>query len=176
MKKRAFTLIEMMIAIFIISMLLVMAVPKYERVMLKSRTEEAKSIIQSIIFAQERYKQEMGNFYPTTDGSTISNEEVISQNLKIDLSKSNNFNYFITDLTGTDDGNFTIKAVLRIDNGTCSTTSDTICKQNGTAGIDNWVSQYNRGENRHFIEFRYPNKLRGDFVEGGISYENLYDN
>jgi len=156
MKKRAFTLIEMMIAIFIISMLLVMAVPKYNRVMLKSRTEEAKSIIQSIIFAQERYKQERGTFY--VDGTnTITDENLIETSLKINLSKSNNFDYSIK---GDSNGNFTIKAVLSsyIKNVT-----------------DDWVNQYKGEENKHFLEFRYPNKLTGDFVEGGISYENLYD-
>jgi len=176
-KYKAFTLIEMMIAIFIISMLLVMAVPRYKKLIFKSKTEEAKAIIQSIIFAEERYRQENGYYYPN-DGSAIKNERVISKNLKINLSNSNNFNYFIKDAGGSDN-NITITAVLRANNNLCNDeTISTVCKQIGTSNGDDWLNQYNRsvtGTLKHYIEFQYPTKLTGDYVENGISYEHLHD-
>ncbi len=185
MNKKAFTLIEMMIAVFIMSMLLVVATPIYKKRLLKSRTEEAKVVIQSIIFAEERYKQENGNFFPkyNTDSipanSEVKNEKLIAEALKINLSQSNNFNYTIKDLSGSDDGNFTIRAILRADSWDICTdgmVASTICKQNNTIDEDSWVKEYNRDENKHYLEFRYPNKLTGDYVEGGVSYEHLYDN
>ena len=178
MNKKAFTLIEMMIAVFIMSMLLVVATPIYKKRLLKSRTEEAKVVIQSIIFAEERYKQENGYFYPNDD-SIVKNERVIAKALKINLSQSNNFNYTIEDLSGSDDGNFTIRAILRADSWDICTdgmAASTICKQNNTIDEDSWVKEYNRDKNKHYLEFRYPNKLTGDYVEGGVSYEHLYDN
>lgn len=175
MKKRAFTLIEAMVVMSIIAVLVTIVIPSFQHRILKGHADEAKVVIQSIVFAQERYKQENGNFYPN-DNTIIKNENNISTKLKINLKKSNNFNYTLEKLA---DGNFTIKAILRADSwsecGTSNTASD-ICKQNGTKTVDNWVTQYNRAENKHYIKFRYPDKLSNEFVEGGISYEYLYDN
>lgn len=176
--KKGFTLIELTIVILIMGILTTMAVPTYKRMILKSRSSmEAGGIISSIVNAQERYKIENGVFYPNND-STIKNESSIVKELKIKLSTSNNFNYFIEDLSGVDDGNFTIKVMLRADSWDSCTNStpSTLCKQSGAIDEDDWVKQYNRAEDKHYLEFRYPNKLTGDFVEGGVSYEHLNDN
>jgi len=183
--KKAFTLIELMITISIIAILTSIAIPVYSRVILKMRSDEAKAVIQSIVFAQERYKQENGDFYPksNTDAipsdSTVKNEKSIVKALKINLSKSNNFNYTIEDLSGNEDGNFTIKAILRLPHLNISDictneTIGTLCKQEGTINEESWLSQWNRAETNHFLEFRYPSQLNNDFTEGGVSYENLH--
>ena len=188
----AFTLIELMVAVFILSMLLIVATPTYKKMILKSRTEEAKAIVQAIVFAQERYREENGEYYPNSD--EVKNEAEIAKALKIDLSKSNNFNYFINTKYNTgynglinEDGNFTIKVVLRDNSwGICTNTVLTnICKPNGTINRDSWVEEYNTGEDKHFLLFRYPTILNqtddpstvssDGFIDEGISYEYLYE-
>jgi len=193
--RKGFTLIELMIVLTILSILITMSMPTFNNMLLKSRSEEAKAVIQSIIFAQERYKQENGDFYPKINSTTIPadsevrNERVIAEALKINLSKSNNFIYTIEDLSGTEDGNFTIKAILRDDDwNVCTTdTFSMLCKQDGSIDEDEWLSQYNRAEDKHYLEIRYPTRFSGtvtvggqaveitDFMQGGISYKNLYE-
>ena len=176
--KRGFTLIELMIVLIIIGLLLTIAINPLTKMLFKSRSNEAKAVIQHIVFAEERYKQETGSFFPSS--GVVKNEEEIAKELKIDLSKSNNFNYFIESLTGADSGNFLIKVVLRADDfDDCpnATSSLTICKQPGTIEEDDWVKKYDdRGEDKYYLEFKYPNKLTGDYIEGGVSYEHLYGN
>jgi type II secretory pathway pseudopilin PulG len=181
-----------MVAVSILSMLLIVATPTYRRMILKSRTEEAKTMLQAIIFAQERYRQEYGVYYPK-GGDEVRNEAEIAKNLKISLSNSNNFNYFITTKRDTgygglvnEDGNFTVKVVLRDASwGVCTTSTLTdICKELGTANRESWVSDYNTGENKHFLLFRYPSILNSPndapaisdegYIEGGIYYEYLH--
>jgi len=180
-----------MVAVSIISLLLVVATPSYKRMILKSRAEEAKATIQAIIFAEERYRQEYGHYYP--DGREVKSEGEIEKNLKIRLSQSNNFNYFITTERDTgyggllnEDGNFTIKALLRDEDwDICTTDSeDEICKGSGAISRDGWVNDYDTGEDRHYILFRYPYLINmdsdsatissGGLLEGGVLYEYLY--
>jgi type IV pilus assembly protein PilE len=174
--RRAFTLIELIVAMSIIGILATIAIPIYERMILKSRADEAKAMIQAIVFAQERYKQERGKFYVESDG-VIKNENAISENLKIKLSESNNFNYYIEELNTSQDGNFTVKAILRPTSwGICTdTTISTKCKHTGAENVDSWVLNYNRAEDKHFIKFQYPLKLTGEYIDSGIDYEHLYD-
>ena len=183
MNKKAFTLIEMMIVIAIISALLMASMPIYNKMIFKSRADEAKATIHAIALAQERYFQEIGEYYPPIATGEVTNENVIGDNLKVDLSKSNNFNYFITtdDSNNSLDGNYTIKAMLRSDDWSiCTTTTLTSkCKMSGSANIESWVSNYSNtdraNENKHYLEFRYPTKIDDDYSEGGISYEHLYE-
>ena len=181
MNRKAFTLIELMVTISIIAMLTTIALPVYNRMILKARSDEAKAVIQSIVFAQERFRQENGSFYVDST-NIITNENEIGKNLKINqqLSNSNNFNYSIEGLA---DGNFTIRATLRANGwGICNNNINlqNRCKQNATPVLDNWVTQWNnRGvvNNNiinHSLEFKYPNRLDNEFTEGGISYENLH--
>ena len=173
MNKKAFTLIEMMIVISIISILLMAATPVYDKIIFKSRADEAKSTIQSIALAQQRYHHEIGSYYPSAP-STVKNEQIIAKAIKVNLSNSTNFNYFITKES---DGNYTIKAVLRDNSWStdCDSSESKICKMNGTLSKDDWVDSYNRGEDRHYLLFKYPDKISDDYSEDGVSYEYLYD-
>ncbi len=158
---------------------------------LKSRAEEAKASIQAIVFAEERYRQEYGHYYP--DSGEVKSEGEIEKNLKIRLSHSNNFNYFISTESDTGyaglenvDGSFTVKAILRDGEWDICTTDDEseICKASGAISRDGWVDDYDTGEDRHFLLFRYPYfiNMASDsstissegMIEGGILYEYLY--
>jgi len=194
-KRKAFTLIEMMITISIIALLATIAIPIYDRMILKGRSDEAKAMIQSIVFAEERFRQETGSYYPPT--TEVTDEEEIARELKINLSQSNNFIYSITTATttGTDyenlgnvEGNFTVRATLRKDSWNTCDNGGTICKQNGTIDEDSWVAQYYPVNNpNRYLLLRYPARLTGnidikgvtvpieDFMEGGISYARLHE-
>lgn len=145
---------------------------------LKARADEAKTTIQALAFAQERYHQERGKYY--VNGTTaIVNEQMIHENLKVDLSKSNNFIYSIEEGTTTN-YSYIIKATLRDDDwDTCgSTTSDSfLCKQNDSQDRESWVNAYSDtiSEDNHYLEFTYPELIDNDYSEEGISYENLYE-
>ncbi|MEA2018214.1 MAG: prepilin-type N-terminal cleavage/methylation domain-containing protein [Campylobacterota bacterium] len=175
MNKKAFTLIELMVVVSIIGILLTLAIPTYNKQILKGRADEAKSMIQAIAFAQERYKQERGDYYPPiTATETIKNEALIYDELKIDLSKSNNFNYFLVRVSG--DENYEIKAILRVDNSICADkTKSTRCKNDDSTDADSWVDAYtDKAENKYYLSFKYPQKIDDDYSVGGVSYEYLY--
>jgi prepilin-type N-terminal cleavage/methylation domain-containing protein len=192
MNKKAFTLIELMITISIIAMLATIALPIYDRMILKARSDEAKAVIQSIVFAQERFRQENGRYYPSN--TEVTDEELIHNKLRINLSESNNFIYSIStavagyDSFGNVDGNFTVKATLRRANRDICNNGGAICKQNGTIDEDAWVAQFYPANNPdRFLLLRYPTRLSGnividgstmeveDFMEGGISYARLHE-
>jgi Tfp pilus assembly protein PilE len=181
--KSSFTLIELLVTIAIITTLLTMAVPIYDKKILKGRFDEAKVTIQAIALAQERYKLETGAYYSFESGTDVKNEDIISSTLRVDLTKSNNFVYH---LIGVDDINdqqqYLIKAILRDKswNTDCSTTDKTeICKQKNTIDEEEWVENYSTGEDKHYIRFRYPTSIKDDEsgvtqVENGIDYTNIY--
>jgi prepilin-type N-terminal cleavage/methylation domain-containing protein len=199
MNRKAFTLIELMVTISIIAILTTIAIPIFDRMILKARSDEAKTVIESIVFAQERYKQETGAYYPPNREEL--NEENIVEALKINLSQSNNFIYSITTSTttgteydnlGNEDGNFTVRATLRKASwDVCGTNSSstTVCKENGTIDEEGWVEQYysTASSPNRFLLLRYPARLKGninvdsstvavtDFMEGGISYARLHE-
>ena len=165
-----------MVVLTIITLLLTVAMPIYDRQVLKARADEAKLTIQMITFAQERYFQENGEYYPD-DTSTIVNENNIHTNLRIDLKKSNNFIYSIT---GGNGSSYSIKAILKGDSTTwpnCNRTqTDTNrCKQFETPIVATWTSKYKQGLDNHYLSFNFPILISNDFTENGISYAHLYD-
>jgi prepilin-type N-terminal cleavage/methylation domain-containing protein len=178
--KKGFTLIELLVVMAIVSILLTIAVPRYSDYILKVRAEEAKSMIMSLSLAQERYHQEIGDYYPNTpnSGSTIVyNENLLSSTLKVDLAESNNFHYSIST---SSNGNYTITATLRADIGDdfgklcTNTTASTKCKKDTSKNIDSWVDSYVRGNGKHYLSFQYPELLSGTDVESGVDFTNLY--
>jgi Tfp pilus assembly protein PilE len=158
------------------------AIPIYDKQVLKGRFEEAKVTIQAIALAQERYKIETGSYYPSSAGE-VKNENVIASNLKVVLNESSNFNYIVN--TKTDNGgnqSYIIKAVLRgyektdgriVKPGLCrNSTSTTICKQAGSSDPDDWAKKYTIDEEHHYITMTYPTTATN--LESGIDYANIY--
>jgi len=173
--RKAFTLIELMVVVAIISILVTIAMPIYNKQILKGRADEAKSMIQAIAFAEERYRQEIGDYYPSNSSDeTIKNEDLIYDELKIDLSKSNNFNYFL--IRAKDDANYEVRAILRVDNAKCSDKDkSTRCKNDASQDADSWVDAYeDKAEDKYYLSFKYPQKIDDDYSESGVSYEHLY--
>ena len=159
-----------MVVLSIITLLLTVAVPAYDRQLLKARSDEAKLSIQMIAFAQERLFQETGRYFPADNTTTVNGED-ISSNLRIDLTKSNNFNYKI--ISTNSGANYEVHAFLRIkNNDDCDSSS--ICTQEGTANMDTWINNYTRGENKHLLRFTFPTLLVGDNVESDISFADLF--
>jgi type II secretory pathway pseudopilin PulG len=169
-----------MVSLAIIGTLLSMAVPYYDKKVLKGYFSEAKVTIQAISLAQERYKIETGDYYPIY-GKTIQNEKLISKVLKVDLFSSRNFIYSITRPNANSQfkDSYIIKATLRNkDWGLCTNEDEnSICKiKNPTYSdthnmqkIETWVKNYKTGADKHYIRFRYPQP----FVENNSTLKNV---
>ena len=141
-----------MIALSIVSVLISVIYPMYEKEILRSRFEKTKVIIQKIAFAQERYKVEQGSYY--LSGSFVQNENKIAEDLDVNLTNSNNFLYSIYPVV---DGSYKILVTLRYGN-ICPDSSIGVlaCKQEGTADADDWVDKYDTNLLQHYIAFIYP--------------------
>ncbi|MGB8657592.1 MAG: prepilin-type N-terminal cleavage/methylation domain-containing protein [Candidatus Zixiibacteriota bacterium] len=67
---KAFTLIELMIVVTIISILAAMAIPRFMRVSVKAKQSEAKLNLKQIYTMENAYKQEKETYWPG-DGTTV---------------------------------------------------------------------------------------------------------
>jgi Tfp pilus assembly protein PilE len=152
------------------------AIPIYDKQVLKGRFEEAKVTMQAIALAQERYKIETGSYYPNPSAE-IKNEDIIANNLKVVLKESSNFNYIVKT---TDDGTYIIKAILRgyindlaspkVD---CSGKNESyMCKQTDSLKPDDWTKKYTIDEEHHYITMTYPTTATN--LESGIDYANIH--
>ena len=143
------------------------AVPIYDKYILKTRFEEAKITIQKIALAQERYISKHNVYYPRDlNMDRLANENFISTVLGVDLSKSNNFDYTIL-ITDMSENSYNVIAALRIRTLLCKsdTPISSDCKQEGSAPIDSWVSKYDtRNGTNFYIEFKYPTKFNNEHL------------
>ena len=178
--KKAFTLIELMVTVSIISLMLSFAIPKYDEYILKGRFDtEASIFIKVLATAQEQYKQEFGFYYPYSYKDAdefMSDGNQIQKFLRVDLNTSNNFLYSIS--TNTNGDNYIIRATLSVGD----TWAKSSCEDNdrstrrclaSTIIPDTWVSNYSRGLNKHYIEYSYPIKNTNSNING-IDYTNLF--
>jgi len=179
MKKNSFTLLELMVSITIITILLSVAVPKYDKYILKGRFDtEAVPMLQAISMAQEQYKNETGYYYPNsyiTADTFMQNGNKIEEFLKIDLSNTYNFLYSIK--TNSDGTEFTIRATLRKNevwkNENCDNLDDSTIRCVASSNDkDDWLNaQPNRGINKYFIEYTYPTSNTNNINR--INYSNM---
>ena len=69
-RKNGFTLIELMIVVTIISILAMMAIPRFMRASVKAKQSEAKLNLKQIYTMESAYRHEYDSYFPG-DGSTV---------------------------------------------------------------------------------------------------------
>jgi type IV pilus assembly protein PilE len=69
---RAFTLIELLVVVLIIGILAAIALPQYQRAVLKSRAAAVLPLLRSLVSAQERYFLTTGNYARSFEDLDIS--------------------------------------------------------------------------------------------------------
>src|SRR6516225_2224616 len=66
LKKRGFTLIELMIVVAIIGILAAIAIPNFIRFQLRAKASEGKTNLKAIVVAQEGFRAEFSTYVPGT--------------------------------------------------------------------------------------------------------------
>ncbi len=94
MKKRGFTLVELLVVVAVISILAAIAIPAYLGVQTRSRREAAVTDLQNLASAMELYYQEHNRYAPS-DGTT-SDLNTIKTRYRAFRPGTNNFSYKVT--------------------------------------------------------------------------------
>ncbi|MFH1281471.1 MAG: type II secretion system protein [Candidatus Omnitrophota bacterium] len=99
LKRKGFTLIEIMVVLVIIGTLAALAWPNYMAIKEKSLNREAQASLALIRAAEKIYGMEGGFYYPP--GATTSNIALINTNLRLSLPESASASWAISlDATG----------------------------------------------------------------------------
>jgi len=89
LKRKGYTLLEMLVVLLIISILAALAWPKYVAIKEKTLNREAKAILLLIRAAEKDYRMQYGYYYPhLTFETSLSN---INRDLKLSLPQSANW-------------------------------------------------------------------------------------
>ena len=97
MKKKGYTLIEILVVVVIIATLAALTWPNYVAIKEKTLNREAKASLALIRAAEKIYRLEQGYYYPyPPDGTSTSNVSDINSFLKLSLPESTNVSWAIT--------------------------------------------------------------------------------
>lgn len=93
MKNRAFTLIELLVVVLIIGILAAIAVPQYQKAVMKANLHKGIPIVESLYQAQQAYYLTHGEFATDVDNLDIS----IPINESCEKVQTNNFSRYVCD-------------------------------------------------------------------------------
>ena len=93
MRKKGFTLVELMVVIIIMGILATLAIPNYNNSLERALGQEAKANLKLIAAAERIYRMETNTYYPSFGNETnIAN---INSNLKLSLTEAK-WDYSVT--------------------------------------------------------------------------------
>jgi prepilin-type N-terminal cleavage/methylation domain-containing protein len=94
MRKRGFTLIELMIVVAIIGILASIAVPNFVKFQCRAKQMEAKTALKNLVVAQETYRGEYDRYAAGNEASLLITSFVISGTLR-------RYSIYVSNATGT---------------------------------------------------------------------------
>jgi len=97
-KKKAFTLMELLVVVIIIGILSSLMFPGYQRAKERAIDRQARTILPMIRAAEREYCAETGHYYPPTGSPDVTSVANINSNLKLDITDDGTWNsYCVTD-------------------------------------------------------------------------------
>ena len=81
--KRAFTLMELITVVVIVSIIAAFAIPNYNRSVLKAHEKDIVANMRAIVAAEEIYRSENGVYWPTGFGGMLT--PLINTNLRLGI-------------------------------------------------------------------------------------------
>ncbi|MDD5352628.1 MAG: prepilin-type N-terminal cleavage/methylation domain-containing protein [Candidatus Omnitrophica bacterium] len=97
-KRRAVTLIELVVVVIIVGILASIALPTYVRSRERTMDKQAQAILSLIRSAERAYRLETGLYYPQST-TAVTAIDTINTNLRLDLVSDNSWTYSITGAT-----------------------------------------------------------------------------
>lgn len=95
MKQQGFTLVELLVTVLIIGILVAVALPNYQRSVIKSRRTDATFSINTVQLAQEKYRMNNPSYASPVDlGLTVGTATTM-------LSKNGHYNISVSNITAT---------------------------------------------------------------------------